>query len=144
MKNPVNKKIPPDKVAAISQRDSQLNRPKIYWLRLALWLLIPIALTGLLIWLLLRLSWSAPAAVATALSLLALLVLLRLKQMAICAVTLYQRFAPASIRNKCRFAPSCSAYMLLSLEKYGFWNGFGKGLRRIRRCKAQDGGFDIP
>lgn len=34
----------------------------------------------------------------------------------------------------CRFIPSCSAYALEAVEKYGFWKGGLLALRRICRC----------
>ena len=67
-----------------------------------------------------------------------------LKRILICVVRIYQRFAPASIRNKCRFEPSCSQYMILSLQKYGLWKGLRKGIDRLKRCNANGGGFDDP
>ena len=45
---------------------------------------------------------------------------------------------------KCRFEPSCSQYMILSLQKYGLWKGLAKGIDRLKRCRAKDGGFDEP
>ena len=70
--------------------------------------------------------------------------LLCLKRILICIVCIYQRFAPDSIRNKCRFEPSCSQYMILSLKKYGLWKGLSKGINRLKRCNTNDGGFDYP
>ena len=72
------------------------------------------------------------------------LVLCFLKRILICIVQIYQRFAPASLRNKCRFEPSCSEYMILSLQKYGVWKGLSKGIDRLKRCNAEEGGFDYP
>ena len=70
--------------------------------------------------------------------------LLCLKRILICLIHIYQRFAPASLRNKCRFEPSCSQYMILSLQKYGLWRGLAKGIDRLKRCSTDDGGFDYP
>ncbi|MBQ4067291.1 MAG: membrane protein insertion efficiency factor YidD [Clostridia bacterium] len=67
-----------------------------------------------------------------------------LKDAAICCVKIYQRYAPAAIRNRCRFEPSCSEYMILSLEKYGLFKGLKKGFNRMHRCNANDGGYDYP
>lgn len=66
------------------------------------------------------------------------------KHIAIWLVKLYQNIAPASVRNKCRFEPSCSQYMILSLEKYGFYKGIKKGFARWRKCKPPNGGIDYP
>lgn len=34
----------------------------------------------------------------------------------------------------CRFTPTCSAYALEAVEKYGAWKGGGLALRRISKC----------
>ena len=34
----------------------------------------------------------------------------------------------------CRFNPTCSAYALQAIEKYGAWKGGFLALRRILRC----------
>lgn len=70
--------------------------------------------------------------------------LLCLKRIIICLIRIYQRFAPASLRNKCRFEPSCSQYMILSLQKYGLRKGLAKGTDRLKRCNIHHGGFDFP
>ena len=59
-------------------------------------------------------------------------------------VKLYQKFAPDSIRNKCRYEPSCSQYMIGAVEKYGVFRGVAKGIARIRRCNTDGGGYDYP
>ncbi|MEY5016446.1 MAG: hypothetical protein RIS92_2804 [Verrucomicrobiota bacterium] len=43
----------------------------------------------------------------------------------------------------CRFEPTCSDYMLVSLQRFGPWRGTAMGLRRICRCHPWGGvGFD--
>jgi len=66
------------------------------------------------------------------------------KYIIILLIKLYQRFAPISIRSKCRFEPSCSNYMLQCLEKYGLFKGLKKGINRLKRCNIDNGGFDYP
>jgi putative membrane protein insertion efficiency factor len=66
------------------------------------------------------------------------------KQILVYMIKLYQAYAPASTRNRCRYEPSCSQYMLLALDKYGFWKGLRKGLRRWHGCKPPAGGYDMP
>jgi len=70
--------------------------------------------------------------------------LLLARPIVVTLVTAYQAVAPKSVRERCRFEPSCSEYMLLAIEKYGFWKGFAKGLRRWKRCKPPNGGYDLP
>lgn len=121
-----------------------LIRPVIRWERI---ILFSAALIGGTcgMYFLLRL-FSMPPATALCLSLISALSVIAcyLKRILICLVRIYQRYAPATIRNKCRFEPSCSQYMILSLRKYGLWKGLWKGIDRLWRCHKQDGGFDDP
>ncbi len=122
----------------------ELYRPPINWLRLALNCLLPVVLgvvlciglthCGLSLWIGLVAAFAVPL----------LWLLCNLKRFCICMVKLYQRFAPEAIRRKCRFEPSCSQYMILSLEKYGLRRGLAKGIGRLKRCNMDNGGFDEP
>ncbi|MFO0703633.1 MAG: membrane protein insertion efficiency factor YidD [Patescibacteria group bacterium] len=38
--------------------------------------------------------------------------------------------------HPCRFAPSCSEYTILSINKYGVIKGMGKGFSQILRCNG--------
>lgn len=67
-----------------------------------------------------------------------------LKYIAFLWIKLYQKFAPEKVRRSCLFYPSCSQYMLLAIEKYGFWKGFWKGLKRLGSCHYPNGGEDYP
>ena len=68
----------------------------------------------------------------------------RLKSIIIFIVECYQILAPKSVRMKCRFEPSCSNYMILSVKKYGAYKGVAKGIKRIKKCKYPNGGYDYP
>ncbi|MFD0715517.1 membrane protein insertion efficiency factor YidD [Paenibacillus sp. GCM10027626] len=68
----------------------------------------------------------------------------RLRRITLCTVRLYQYFAPVRIRNKCRFEPSCSEYMILAVSKYGAFKGIRKGVQRLKRCNPHGGGYDWP
>ena len=47
--------------------------------------------------------------------------------------------------GQCRYAPTCSEYMLLAVRKHGPWRGGWMGLRRIARCHPWGGhGYDPP
>lgn len=59
-------------------------------------------------------------------------------------IHIYQHIAPKAIRNLCRYQPTCSEYALLALEKYGFFKGWKKAIRRIIRCRFPHGGADYP
>ncbi|MDE7331262.1 MAG: membrane protein insertion efficiency factor YidD [Lachnospiraceae bacterium] len=67
-----------------------------------------------------------------------------LKEILICIIRIYQRYAPKATRMKCRFEPSCSQYMILALQKYGLLKGVKMGLKRLGRCKVGNGGYDFP
>ena len=67
-----------------------------------------------------------------------------LKYFLIGAVLMYKAFAPLSMRDQCRFEPSCSTYMVMALKKYGAIIGLIKGIRRIIRCRPPNGGIDYP
>lgn len=71
-------------------------------------------------------------------------IIMHLKQICIYLILLYQRYAPASLRMKCRYEPSCSQYMLLAIEKYGLRKGVALGIKRLKRCKIGNGGYDFP
>ena len=58
-------------------------------------------------------------------------------------VKMYQAYAPDRIRLRCPFTPSCSEYMVLSIQKYGVIKGIAKGLNRLNRC-YEPGGIDYP
>ena len=67
-----------------------------------------------------------------------------LKYLAIGSVLMYKAFAPLSMRDACRFEPTCSTYMILSIKKYGLFRGVLRGIKRIMRCKPPNGGTDYP
>lgn len=46
-----------------------------------------------------------------------------MKDIVVWLVKAYRHFAPIKIRDKCRFEPSYSEYMLISVEKYGTIKG---------------------
>ena len=41
----------------------------------------------------------------------------------------------ANLWVECNFEPSCSDYMIESIDRHGLIKGLAKGMRRIRRCK---------
>lgn len=121
-----------------------LVKPKISWWKVFAAVVVPIVII---------VSWCCIAARADigtkniwiiAGVLLALYIAVMLKHIVVFSVKLYQLFAPASIRCKCRFEPSCSAYMILAIQKYGLPKGLIKGINRLMRCNRNNGGFDMP
>jgi putative component of membrane protein insertase Oxa1/YidC/SpoIIIJ protein YidD len=51
-------------------------------------------------------------------------------------IAIYCRIRPRRSHPVCRFTPSCSVYMSLSIRKYGVRRGIPRGLHRIRRCSG--------
>lgn len=123
----------------------RLNRPPVNRLRIFFNISIIFFLPIVLFVLLRKLSdLSVGKAVAISMFILVSYVLVMLKRTVIGIVRIYQRYAPDSLRNKCRFEPSCSEYMILAIEKYGLLKGVRKGICRLKRCNINHGGFDFP
>jgi putative membrane protein insertion efficiency factor len=60
-------------------------------------------------------------------------------------VRIYQWTLSPFIGQRCRFQPTCSAYFILAVEKYGAIRGTLRGLARIARCHPfHPGGYDPP
>ena len=122
----------------------KLYRPKVSWLRILAYIFLPpLALVGLSFW---GCALGLPVHGCVVLSILlwgAFLTLTATKAV-LCAIKLYQRYAPDSVRNQCRFEPSCSVYMYRAIEMYGLWQGVSRGRKRLKRCNVNDGGYDEP
>lgn len=122
----------------------QLERPTLRPLRMALFAVVPLAICALLTVVAVWLDVPVGIAIAVACAALVIYTMIIAKRAAICLVRVYQRLAPDSVRNKCRFEPSCSSYMIRAIEKYGLFRGVRKGIHRLRRCNVHNGGFDEP
>jgi putative membrane protein insertion efficiency factor len=58
-------------------------------------------------------------------------------------IRLYKRFLSPMLPPSCRFYPSCSAYTLAAIEKYGLLRGSVMGAWRLLRCNPfSAGGYD--
>lgn len=122
----------------------EIIRPKINfgWFFLHLFLVFGIMSgVGVGLWYAFSTLW---VSIVAPIVLLVIYTAIRLKAFMICSVKLYQRLAPKKVRNRCRFEPSCSHYMIGAIEKYGALKGFGKGFLRICRCRPPNGGYDEP
>jgi uncharacterized protein len=63
----------------------------------------------------------------------------------IAVVRVYQWTLSPFIGRQCRFEPTCSAYFILAVQKYGAVRGAWRGLLRIGRCHPfHPGGYDPP
>lgn len=121
-----------------------LERPPVPWLGMILYAVVPLGIATALAFGLCALGLSQAMSALVAALLWMAFVLVNLKRLAIRLVKLYQHFAPASIRRKCRFEPSCSQYMILAIQKYGLIRGVHKGIGRLKRCNIRGGGVDLP
>lgn len=66
-----------------------------------------------------------------------------MKHLLIALVRFYRAFLSPLHRPCCRFIPTCSAYALEALEKYGAVKGGALTLWRILRCNPFcKGGYD--
>ena len=63
----------------------------------------------------------------------------------IACVRVYQWTISPLLGPTCRFTPSCSAYFVQAVAKYGAIRGGLKGVWRICRCHPwSEGGYDPP
>lgn len=66
-----------------------------------------------------------------------------MKQLLIKLVRLYQFLVSPLLGNNCRYYPSCSAYMIQAIERFGVIKGVWLGLKRLGRCHPfHEGGMD--
>jgi len=66
-----------------------------------------------------------------------------LKKIVIGLVKGYQKFISPLFPPTCRFYPTCSAYFIQAVEKYGVIKGSFIGIKRILKCHPfNPGGYD--
>ncbi len=57
----------------------------------------------------------------------------------------YHEFLSPLLPRACRFAPTCSEYARLALERHGLWRGLLMVASRLSRCHPlHAGGWDPP
>lgn len=122
----------------------KLIRPKIDWRSFISLLFLPLIILFFTTFLLKHFYSFRTHIMSLSVILLTVYILVSTKKIIIFLILIYQRYAPESIRNKCRFEPSCSEYMILSINKYGLLKGLKKGIKRCKRCNINDGGYDYP
>ena len=57
-----------------------------------------------------------------------------MKRFLISLIRGYQRWLSPGLPARCRFRPTCSAYALEAIEKYGVMKGGFLALKRLLRC----------
>jgi putative membrane protein insertion efficiency factor len=63
----------------------------------------------------------------------------------IALVRVYQWTLSPLVGRHCRFEPTCSAYFIRAVRKYGAVRGAWRGILRICRCHPfHPGGYDPP
>ncbi len=122
----------------------KLKRPKINWLLVCICTLMPIIVSIALGVILNTHGAHTVVSVIVPIAIIVAYIAIMMKKAVICLVKIYQRYAPDSVRNKCRFEPSCSEYLILAIEKYGLVKGLKKGICRLKRCNIDGGGVDFP
>ena len=66
-----------------------------------------------------------------------------MKRALIALIRFYQKHVSSRTARRCRFYPTCSAYAITALERFGFFKGSYLALRRVIRCNPFGGyGFD--
>lgn len=66
-----------------------------------------------------------------------------MKRVIIFLVNGYRKFISPLFPAKCRFTPTCSAYMIEAVQRYGALRGSWLGVKRIFRCNPFcKGGYD--
>ena len=66
-----------------------------------------------------------------------------LKKLFIFLIKFYQKYLSPLKTTKCPYCPTCSAYGLQAVQKYGAIKGGGLALWRIIRCNPfSHGGYD--
>ena len=66
-----------------------------------------------------------------------------LKSLALLLIRGYQLMISPMLGSNCRFSPTCSAYAMQAIERFGFFRGGWLAARRIARCHPfHPGGYD--
>ncbi|MFV0518631.1 MAG: membrane protein insertion efficiency factor YidD [Lachnospirales bacterium] len=67
-----------------------------------------------------------------------------MKKIILLLIKFYRNFISPGLQPRCRFYPTCSAYSLEAVEKYGAIKGTYLSIRRILKCHPfHKGGIDM-
>lgn len=66
-----------------------------------------------------------------------------MKRAFLAPIRLYQRWISPNLPRRCRYEPTCSAYAVEAVERFGVLRGLLLGSWRLLRCNPfSHGGFD--
>ena len=66
-----------------------------------------------------------------------------MKRLALVMIRFYQKAISPWLPPACRYYPSCSAYAIEAIERYGFFRGAVLAVKRLLRCHPfHAGGYD--
>ncbi|MBA2336723.1 MAG: membrane protein insertion efficiency factor YidD [Acidimicrobiia bacterium] len=66
-----------------------------------------------------------------------------MRRVAVGLVRLYQRWISPITGVRCRYAPTCSSYAIVAIDRRGLLAGSWLAMRRVARCHPfHPGGFD--
>jgi hypothetical protein len=66
-----------------------------------------------------------------------------MKRILIFLIRFYQAVISPHKRPCCKYIPTCSAYAVEAIERFGAWKGFWLSLYRVLRCNPfSRGGYD--
>ena len=66
-----------------------------------------------------------------------------MKTIALKMIKFYQTHMSPNMTSRCRFSPSCSEYVYMAIDRFGFFRGGFIGLWRLLRCNPfSQGGYD--
>ena len=57
-----------------------------------------------------------------------------MKRLFLAMIRFYQRHISPALPARCRFLPTCSAYAVEAIERFGAWKGGWLALKRLLRC----------
>lgn len=66
-----------------------------------------------------------------------------MKRILLALISFYRSQISPLRKPCCRFIPTCSAYAMEAIERYGAWKGGRLALRRVLKCHPfHEGGYD--